>query len=71
MLTVIEDVEETMEVGPDLFKLCYQIGEGSFGRVFLVEQRETKEKFAMKVIPKDRLKGTLARYAMTEKKVLS
>jgi len=38
------------------FEILKVIGRGSFGKVFLVEKRDTGERFAMKVLRKERIK---------------
>lgn len=48
------------------------IGKGSFGEVFLVEKKNTKNLYAMKVLEKDKImKQNLIKYALTERNVLS
>lgn len=60
------------QVGPHSFTILGLIGKGSFGEVFLVEKKNTKEHFAMKVLEKDKLmKQNLIKYALTERNVLS
>lgn len=40
-------------ISKDHFKILRVIGRGSFGKVFLVKKRDTKELFAMKVLKKE------------------
>lgn len=48
------------------------IGKGSFGEVYLVEKKDTKMKYAMKVLKKNQLiKQNLMKYAVTERNILS
>jgi len=48
------------------------LGSGSFGEVFLVEKKSTHDLYAMKVLRKEKvMKKNLARYARTERIVLS
>ena len=49
-----------------------QLGKGSFGQVYLVEKINTKEKFAMKVLNKEKiLRQNLLKYAIAERNILS
>lgn len=63
---------EEERIGPSNF-LCHALlGKGSFGEVYLVEKRNTKTLYAMKVLSKDKIMGqNLVKYAMTERNVLS
>ena len=45
-----ENLEEKINL--DSFNINYLIGKGSFGEVYLVEKKNSKEKFAMKVLNK-------------------
>ena len=48
------------------------LGKGSFGNVYLVELRSTKQRFALKVLSKKEMeKNNLVKYALTERRVLS
>ena len=42
-------------IGKDSFKILKVIGRGSFGKVFLVEKKDTKDLFAMKVLKKENI----------------
>lgn len=54
------------------FEAIQMLGRGSFGEVFLVKMRSTGQKFAMKVLRKDKIVGqNLVKYAMVERNVLS
>lgn len=54
------------------FIIHSQIGQGSFGEVFLVERKDTGIFSAMKVLSKQKIFGdNLKRYAITERNVLS
>lgn len=60
------------KIGPSSFNVLTMIGKGSFGEVFLVEKKDTKLLYAMKVLNKSKIKAhNLIRYASTERNVLS
>ena len=67
--------EETKDYGRhglESYEALRLLGKGSFGEVYLVRHKETKELFAMKVIQKMKIMSqNLIRYAMTEKKVMA
>jgi hypothetical protein len=59
-------------IGPQTFICHALVGKGSFGEVYLVEKRNTKTLYAMKVLSKDKIMAqNLIKYAMTERNVLS
>jgi protein-serine/threonine kinase len=59
------------EVGPKDFNHLLLLGKGSFGSVYLVEKADTKEKFALKVLDKLRIRTfCLEKYAFTERNIL-
>ncbi|OMJ68879.1 hypothetical protein SteCoe_33533 [Stentor coeruleus] len=59
-------------VGPLDFEILQVLGKGSFGEVFLVQKRDQKTLYAMKVLRKDKIMGqNLIKYAKTERNVLS
>merc|ERR1719262_1394641 len=60
------------EVGPDSFSFVKLLGGGSFGKVYLVEHKRTGSEYAMKILEKQKVTtGSLMRYTMTERNVLS
>lgn len=63
--------DENNEVNFNSFEILEQIGSGSFGKVFRVRMKKTKEIYAMKVLSKSYLiKKKLLRYAITECNIL-
>lgn len=44
---------QSYNITKDHFKILKVIGRGSFGKVFLVKKRDTREIFAMKVLKKE------------------
>ena len=59
-------------VGPHSFDILQMLGKGSFGEVFLVQKKDNKQLFAMKVLRKDKVMAqNLIKYAKTERNVLS
>ena len=65
-----ESTEE--KIGPSSFICIALLGRGSFGEVYLVEHKKTNEKYAMKVLDKNRIaEQNIFKYAMTERNVLS
>ena len=63
--------DENSEVNFNSFEILEQIGSGSFGKVFRVRMKKTKEIYAMKVLSKSYLiKKKLLRYAITECNIL-
>lgn len=60
------------KIGLSSFTPIQTLGKGSFGEVFLVEKKDTKQYYAMKVLSKRKILGqNLVRYARTERNVLS
>jgi serine/threonine protein kinase len=63
---------EIKKVGPSNFICLALLGQGSFGEVYLVQEKNTQNYFAMKVLDKKRIaKQNIFKYAMTERNVLS
>lgn len=46
-------MHSTMDISIDSFKILKVIGRGSFGKVYLVQKKDTKEYFAIKALKKD------------------
>ena len=65
--------EQPGQVDPEeRFTRLERIGKGSFGEVYLVQMRQNKKLYAMKVLQKDSIFDRhLVRYAVTERNVLS
>ena len=58
-------------IGKDSFRILKVIGRGSFGKVFLVEKKDSKEIFAMKVLKKENiLQRNQITHTKTERQVL-
>ena len=58
--------------GPSNFICLALLGQGSFGEVYLVQEKNTHNYYAMKVLDKKRIeKQNIFKYAMTERNVLS
>ena len=67
-----EDFDNTIKLSPANFRPMQLLGKGSFGEVFLVEKKDDKQMFAMKILMKNRIMGqNLIRYAVTERNVAS
>ena len=67
----LNSIEEE-KITPSNFICLAQLGKGSFGEVYLVQKNNTKEKYAMKVLRKERVIGqNLLKYAIAERNVLS
>jgi hypothetical protein len=60
------------KISPSNFMCHALLGKGSFGEVYLVEKKNLKQLYAMKVLSKDKIMAqNLVKYAMTERNVLS
>jgi serine/threonine protein kinase len=58
--TIMEEPEpqihqEDQKLGPDSFIIISQLGKGSFGDVYLVEKKNTRERYALKVLKKNKI----------------
>lgn len=59
------------KISKDDFNLLKVIGQGSYGKVFLVQHKKTGETFAMKVLKKEELiKRNQIEHTMTERRIL-
>lgn len=67
-----EEVKDFGHQSLELYEALKLIGNGSFGEVYLVKHKRTKELFAMKVIHKLKIMSqNIIRYVMTEKRVMA
>ena len=70
--SLIETSLSMEKISPTNFICLAQLGKGSFGEVYLVQKLNTEEKYAMKVLSKDRIMSqNLLKYAIAERNVLS
>ena len=70
--SLIETSLSMEKISPTNFICLAQLGKGSFGEVYLVKKLNTEEKYAMKVLSKDRIMSqNLLKYAIAERNVLS
>jgi len=68
---VRETQEKNGKISKDDFNLLRVIGQGSYGKVFLVQHKKSGETFAMKVLKKDELKKrNQVEHTMTERRIL-
>lgn len=68
----LQEAKEVRKMTPSDFEAIQLLGKGSFGEVYLVETKATKELYAMKILLKSKIMGqNLVKYAMTERNVLS
>ena len=69
-LNLIKEEEE--KINTKNFICLALLGRGSFGEVYLVQKINTKKKYAMKILRKERIIGqNLSKYAIAERNVLS
>ena len=65
------ELEKKEKIDINSFIIHSQIGEGSFGEVYLVEKKNTNNFYALKVLKKTKVfEDNLERYVMTERNVL-
>ena len=53
MGSLTDSNHSTSQITLDSFAIIKVIGRGSFGKVYLVQKRDTKQYFAMKTLKKD------------------
>lgn len=67
-----KDEEEKIAYKPSDFKIIKEVGEGSYGRVYLAKRVSDKKKVAIKMLDKHHLiKSHKVEHVMREKKILS
>lgn len=65
-------VSALRSIGPSDFQAVREIGQGAFGKVYLVQSRTTRQRYAMKVLNKQRvIQKEQVAYAMGERNVMS
>ena len=71
--TIYGPIKDEYEVLLEHFNIKKVVGEGAFGKVFLVEKKDTKEYFAMKTLAKEMLleDDRILESTLLEKKILS
>ena len=68
----LNSIKEEAKISTSSFVCLARLGKGSFGEVFLVEKIDTRERFAMKVLRKEKvLRQNLIKYVVTERNILS
>lgn len=68
---IAQDDAPLQEVSLHDFKVISSLGKGSFGRVELVEHRDTKEQFAMKLLERQKYAAQrITRFAFSEQYIL-
>ena len=71
-LSCSQDTASEDRISPDMFTCLALLGRGSFGSVYLVEKKNSKMLYAMKVLNKNLIMNqNIVKYAMTERNVLS
>ena len=67
--------QEQSKTGGDVskkdFEMISVIGKGSYGKVMLVKKRDTKQRYAMKVLKKEEIiRRNQVEHTMTERRIL-
>ncbi|EGR33658.1 protein kinase domain protein [Ichthyophthirius multifiliis] len=59
------------QIGIELYNIISNIGQGSYGNIYLVQHKNNKKYYAMKVLNKEQLiNKNMVKYAITEKNVM-
>ncbi len=67
-----EEVKDSGKQGLETYEAIKLLGKGSFGEVYLVRHKDSRELCAMKVIQKAKIMSqNIVRYVITEKRVMS
>ena len=70
-MAVAEKSKETGQVSAKDFKTLSVIGKGSYGKVLLVEKKDTKQMYALKILKKNEiLKRNQYEHTMDERRIL-
>ena len=70
-MAVAEKSKETGTVSAKDFKTLSVIGKGSYGKVLLVEKKDTKKMYALKILKKNEiLKRNQYEHTMDERRIL-
>ncbi|EGR34865.1 protein kinase domain protein [Ichthyophthirius multifiliis] len=57
--------------GIELYNILSHIGQGSYGNIYLIQNKKTQKKYAMKILNKEKiLTNNLIQYAISEKSIM-